>query len=155
MRRDEYEIRGAVYVEQGIEWSACHCRREVMEVNVPAGLSIYPQANGSCIEAWVPRMSKFTAISIGSEGWFCISPENRRHNPSASCCGAAIVDYPSPRYFGRDTRGNGRGDTGGCVWKMGVMLGGLVRRSAQATAGSSEGRVAVIGCCIVTVITVD
>lgn len=97
VRRNENEIRSTIYVERRLEWSARHSRRESNEENnVPAGLSIYPQENGSCIEAWVPRMSKFTAISIESEGWFCISPENRRHNPSATCCGDAIVAYPSP-----------------------------------------------------------
>jgi len=114
MRGDEYEIHGTIYVERGLEWSARCSRHEGHEEDyVPAGLSIYPQANGSCIEAWVPRASKFTAISIGSEGWFCMSPENRRHNPSASCCGAAIVGYPSPRCFERDTRGKGEARSAG------------------------------------------
>jgi hypothetical protein len=58
---------------------------------IPAGLSIYPQKNGTCCEAWVPRVSKFTAISIVSPGWFCMSPENRRHSPSVTCCEVGVV----------------------------------------------------------------
>jgi len=108
MRGNEDETYSAICVEQEPEWLARHHGHESSEKNgVPAGLSIYVQAKGSCNEAWVPRRSRFTAISIGSEGWFCISPENRRHNPSAICCGAAIIGYLSPRCFGRDTRGSG------------------------------------------------
>ena len=111
MRRDKDEIHGAIYIEREFEWSACDDRCETNGENgAPAGLSIYPQANGSCNEAWVPRISRFTAISIGSAGWFCTSPENRRHSPSASCCGAAIVHgYAPPRFFGRGTRRSWRG----------------------------------------------
>ena len=36
---------------------------KVPKDNIPAGLSVYPQENG-CNEAWVPRMGKFTTVSI-------------------------------------------------------------------------------------------
>ena len=36
---------------------------KVLKGNILAGLSVYPQEN-SCNEAWVPRMGKFTAVSI-------------------------------------------------------------------------------------------
>ena len=71
MRGDEDEIYSAICIEQELELLARRGKRESNKENrVPAGLSIYPHPNGSCNEAWVPRMSKFTAISIGSEGWF-------------------------------------------------------------------------------------
>ena len=65
MRRDEDEINGAICIERELEWSTPHSRRESsVENNIPVGLSMYPQENGICSEACVPRMSKFTAISI-------------------------------------------------------------------------------------------
>ena len=100
---------------------------------------MYPQEYGSCNEAWVPRMSKLTAISIESVGWCCMSPENLRHNPSVSCCCVAMVDYAySPGYFESGTRERGRDEMGYRVGKMGVMLRGGTRRS-RCTKLEGEG----------------
>ena len=52
-----------------------------------------------------------------------MSPENRRHNPSAICCGAAMVrSYPSPGCSRRCAHGSGRGGMGGRVGMMNVIL---------------------------------
>lgn len=116
---NEKEVDRAICVEREVELSR---RSESDERRgVPAGLSMYPQANGSCDEAWVPRMSRFTAGSIDSVGWFCMSPENRRHNPSEICCCEAIVIYPSPACPWCRTRGNRRSAIGRPVGKMDVI----------------------------------
>ena len=69
-------------------------------------------------------MSRFTAISIESAGWFCMSPENRRHNPSEICWGAAIVSYLLPLAVVSAMRVEAEAVWMGVWGKVGVILRG-------------------------------